>query len=220
MNSSDLSKPLNLSSRLYAILDVDLCAARGLDPRRVFDAWLGAGVRLVQLRAKSLAGGPLLTMAGDFASAARAVGATFILNDRPDLARLAGAAGVHLGQSDLPPRAARAICGPEAMIGLSTHSRSELHPAFAEPVDYVAVGAVFPTSMKGPAHPVVGLDLVREAAALGRAHRRPIVGIGGIGLDTARRVIEAGASAVAVITDLLEGDPADRARRFLEVLGG
>jgi len=205
-------------SKLYAILDVDLCAARGLDPLGVHRAWLGAGVRLIQLRAKSLASGAIVALASELAAESRSAGATFILNDRPDLTRLTGAAGVHLGQTDVSPRHARAICGPDAIIGLSTHSRSELHPAFSEPVDYVAVGAIFPTSMKGPAHPVVGLDLVREAAALGRAHRRPIVAIGGIRLASAPGVIEAGASAVAVITDLVDDDPADRARRFLDAL--
>jgi len=144
----------------------------------------------------------------------------FILNDRPDLARLADAHGVHLGQTDLPPRHARSVLGTNAIVGLSTHTRAELHAAFDEPVDYIAVGAVFPTSMKGPSHPTVGLDLIREAGALGRVHDRPIVGIGGIALANAPSVIEAGAFAVAVITDLVEGDPADRARRLLDALGG
>jgi thiamine-phosphate pyrophosphorylase len=209
-----------LPSHLYAILDVDACAARGLDPRTVYRGWLRAGVRLIQLRAKSLASGPLVALASELAAAARSAGATFILNDRPDLARLAAARGVHLGQTDVPPQDARTLMGPDAIIGLSTHSRGELHVAFAEPVDYVAVGAVFTTSMKGPTHPTVGLGLVREAASLGRAHRRPIVGIGGIGLANAASVIEAGAAAVAVITDLLQGDSAERARHYLDALGG
>ena len=181
--------------------------------------WLDAGVRLIQLRAKSLASGPFLALAEELAGSARAAGATFVLNDRAHLARLAGAAGVHVGQTDLSPADARRVLGPDAIVGLSTHSDAELSAAMAEPVDYVAVGAVFQTSMKGAAHPIVGLDFVRRAAALGAAHAKPIVGIGGITIQRAASVIDAGASSVAVITDLLNGDPALRAREYLAVLG-
>ena len=104
-------------------------------------------------------------------------------------------------------------------MGLSTHGAAELDAAMREPVNYVAVGAVFPSSTKGPAHPIVGLEFVREAAALGARHAKPIVGIGGITLETAPTVIDAGAASVAVITDLLVGDPAKRARQDLSVLG-
>jgi len=153
------------------------------------------------------------------AHAARESGATFILNDRADLARIARAAGVHIGQTDLPPADARRILGPDAIVGISTHNAAELDAAMRAPVDYVAVGAVFRTAMKGPTHPTVGLELVRHAAALGEAHNRPIVAIGGITLDTAVSVIEAGAAAVAVITDLLaDGNPRQRALDFLRAL--
>lgn len=162
--------------------------------------------------------GALVELARELAADARRVGATLILNDRPDLARMAGTAGVHVGQTDLPPAAGRKIVGPDAIVGLSTHSAAELDAAMREPVDYVAVGAVFPTSMKGPAHPTVGLELVRHAASLGAAHAKPVVAIGGITLETATTVIEAGAASVAVITDLLVGDPVERARQYLSVL--
>lgn len=208
-----------LLPRFYAILDVEALDARGFDPLTIGRAWLDAGVRLIQLRAKTMASGPLVELAGTLAAIARAAGATFILNDRADLARLAGVAGVHVGQTDLSPADVRLVVGPDAIVGRSTHTREELVAAMTEPVDYVAVGAVFKTSMKGPDHPTVGLDFVRYAAALGRSHDRPVVAIGGVRLDTASSVIAAGASSVAVITDLLEGDPIARARQYLAVLG-
>jgi len=182
-------------------------------------AWLDAGVRLIQLRTKTLASGPLVELARELGADARRAGAAFILNDRADLARISGAAGVHVGQTDLPPADAGKILGPVGVVGLSTHGAAELDAAMREPVNYVAVGAVFPSSTKGPAHPIVGLEFVREAAALGARHAKPIVGIGGITLETAPTVIDAGAASVAVITDLLVGDPAERARQYLSVLG-
>jgi len=194
-------------------------AARQLDARAVFRGWLDAGVRLIQLRAKALASGALVALAEDLAIEARESGAMLILNDRADLARMAGAAGVHVGQTDLPPADVRRLLRENAIVGLSTHSADELHAAMREPVDYVAVGAVFQTSMKGPTHPTVGVDFVRHAAALGATRGKPIVAIGGITLQTARRVIDAGASSVAVISDLLAGDPVERARLYLSVLG-
>lgn len=205
--------------RLYAILDVEAIALRQLDARAVFRDWLDAGVRLIQLRAKTLASGPFLGLAQELALDARAAGATFVLNDRADLARLAGASGVHVGQTDLSPADARRVLAPGALVGLSTHSDAELVAAMGEPIDYVAVGAVFQTSTKGPGHPVLGLDFVRRAAALGAAHAKPIVGIGGITIERAASVLDAGASSVAVITDLLSGDPGVRARKYVSVLG-
>jgi thiamine-phosphate pyrophosphorylase len=174
---------------------------------------------LIQLRTKTMASGALVALAREFADAARRAGATLILNDRADLARVSGAAGVHVGQTDLPPVDARKIVGSDRVVGLSTHSAAELDAAMREPVDYVAVGAVFQSSIKGPAHPTVGLAFVREAAALGARHAKPIVAIGGITLETASTVIDAGAASVAVITDLLVGDPVERARQYVSVLG-
>ena len=209
---------MNFLPRLYAILDVEALAVRGLDARTVYRGWLDAGVRLIQLRAKTLPSGALFELARELSAGARDAGATFILNDRAGLARMAGATGVHVGQTDLPPSEVRKVLGPNAVVGLSTHSETELDGAMHEPVDYVAVGAVFQTSIKGPAHPTVGLDFVRHAAALGARHAKPIVAIGGITIETAATVIDAGAASVAVITDLLVGDPGERARQYLSVL--
>ena len=207
-----------LPSRLYAILDIDLTTARGLEPARVLDAWLAAGVRLIQLRAKSTPSGALLDMADRFGARARSAGATFLINDRADIARMAAADGVHVGQDDLPPRQVRRVMGAASIVGLSTHTMEELTVAVAELIDYVAVGAVYATTSKPPGHPVVGLDGVRRAAEAVRARALPIVGIGGITLHNARDVIQAGASAVAVISDLLVGDVATRAKAYLTVL--
>jgi thiamine-phosphate pyrophosphorylase len=103
-------------------------------------------------------------------------------------------------------------------VGLSTHSNEELRSALAEPIDYLAVGAVYPTSSKPAGHPVVGLEGVRRAVEAVRTRGLPVVAIGGITLERAPEVVEAGASAVAVISDLLVGDVAARAHAYLERL--
>ena len=203
--------------RLYAILDVDVCESRGLDAREVFRVWLGAGVRLVQLRAKHLPSGRFLDLALALAPAATAAGATLIVNDRADVARFAGASGVHVGQGDLAPADARLVVGATALVGISTHNDEQARGTSNEPVDYVAIGPVFATSSKDRPDPAVGLDGVARARAI-VGLPRPVVAIGGITLDRARSVIDAGADSVAVISDLLDGDPAVRARDFLMAL--
>lgn len=202
----------------YPILDVDVAAARGLDPLGVLDAWLEVGVRLVQLRAKAMYGAPLLALADACRARTRAAGARFIVNDRLDVARLAGADGAHLGQDDIPAGRARTVLGPGALLGWSTHNEDQLRAARALPIDYVAIGPVFATGSKYRPDPVVGLDGVRRAAAL--ADRRPVVAIGGITLATAADVRRAGASTIAVIGDATTGDAGDRARAFLDALAG
>ena len=208
--------------RLYAILDVDAAEARGLSPAVLLDEWLSAGVRLVQLRAKALADGALVDLASRLSSVAAAAGALFILNDRPDLAVVAQVDGVHVGQDDLPAPAARAIVGPAAVVGLSTHNLAQMREALVTPVDYLAIGPVFGTTSKARPDPLVGLEGVREARRLvdGGAGGTPppLVAIGGITLERAAAVIEAGASAVAVISDLTTSDAGARARAFLHAV--
>ena len=210
-----------MSVTLHAILDADLAAARGWILIDLARAYLAGGARLIQLRAKHLPGNRLLDEARQLVEVARTAAAQVIVNDRADIARLAGAAGVHLGQEDLSPEAARQIVGPDAAIGLSTHSDAQVAAAAGEPVSYVAVGPVFDTPTKTTGYRAVGLDLVARAAAGERGGRgRPIVAIGGITLDRAEAVIEAGASSVAVIGDLLAtGDPEGRVRAYLSALG-
>jgi len=140
-----------------------------------------------------------------------------IVNDRCDLAMLAGADGVHLGQGDLPVREARRQLGAFAMIGVSTHDEAQVREALLEPVSYLATGPVFDTRTKDTGYVAVGLDAVRRTAAA--AGGRPVVAIGGITLATAPAVLAAGASAVAVIADLLAtGNPSTRVREYLAVL--
>jgi thiamine-phosphate pyrophosphorylase len=154
----------------------------------------------------------LLRTARAIVALAHSAGATVIINDRADIARLAGADGVHLGQDDLPPAAARRIVGDEAIIGWSTHAITQLEAAAKQPVDYVAIGPVFGTSTKNTGYEPVGLEMVRRAGATGR----PVVAIGGITLETAASVIEAGAASVAIIGDLLAGsNPEERTRAFV-----
>ena len=203
-------------SPLYAIVDVDVCLAAGRSPSDVAAAFLRAGVSHVQIRAKRLASGAFLGLVTGLVPQARAAGATLLVNDRVDVARAAGV-GVHLGQEDLPVAGARRVLGPAAVIGRSTHTADELAAALAEPVTYVAYGPVFTTRTKANPDPVVGLEGLRAAAATARAAGMPLVAIGGITLPTARAVTEAGATAVAVISDLVVHgeDPEARARRFL-----
>lgn len=204
--------------RLYAILDVDAAAARGLVPLTLLEAWLGAGVRLVQLRAKHLPAGPFLELADRAVALTRAAGATLIVNDRVDLAQMAGADGVHVGQDDLPVTAARLQLGDAAIVGVSTHNEAQLIDAIALPVNYLAIGPVFATSTKAHPDPVVGLAGVSAARRHLADDGRALVAIGGITLDRARSLIDAGADAVAVIGDLLTGAPDRQARHYIRAL--
>ena len=210
---------MSLPSRLYAILDVEMARARGFAPLPLLDEWLDAGVRLVQLRAKTLTSGELLSLADAMTDGCRAAGATLIVNDRVDVAQMASADGVHVGQEDLPASTARRMLGERAWIGLSTHSDAQAHAAVGEPATYLAIGPVFATTTKSAASAVVGLDGVRSASAIAHAAGRPIVAIGGMTLPTVPAVLAAGADAVAVISDLLAENPRERARAYLEALG-
>jgi thiamine-phosphate pyrophosphorylase len=141
-----------------------------------------------------------------------------IVNDRVDLARLCGAAGVHGGQDDLPPAEARRQLGPVAIVGFSTHTQAQVDAAYREPVSYVAVGPVFGTATKETGYQPVGLAFVRAARARVPA-AIPIVAIGGITLDRAPQAIEAGADQVAVIGDLLAtGNPGERTAAYVRAL--
>lgn len=170
------------------------------------------------MRAKTLASGAFLDLASAVEEEARRAGARVVVNDRADIARLSGTRGVHVGQDDLRPADVRRVVGDDAIVGYSTHSVEQIESALAMPISYVAVGPVFSTRTKETGYERVGLALVREAATRA-AGRMPIVAIGGITLDTARSVIDGGATSVAVIRDLLEGDPESRVRQYLSVLG-
>ena len=204
--------------RLNAIVDVEFAERAGWRPIDLANAYLAGGARFLQLRAKNLPGDRFLELARAIAVAAHERGALFVINDRADLARLAGADGVHIGQEDLPPAAVRRVVGDTAIVGRSTHTPEQLAAALAEPVSYVALGPVFGTTTKATGYDAVGLARVGAAAAA--AGRVPLVAIGGITLDTAPSVIDAGAASVAVIGDLLStGDPAARVQEYCRRLG-
>jgi thiamine-phosphate pyrophosphorylase len=201
---------------LNPIVDVDGAARAGWSPLDLANAYLDGGATFLQIRAKTLPAATLLDLTLPIVELAHARAATVIINDRADIARLASADGVHVGQDDLAPRAVRAIVGPAAMVGLSTHTVEQLDAAVAEPVSYVAVGPVFGTSTKATGYQAIGLVMVREAARRAGARGLPLIAIGGITLENAASVIEAGAASVAVVSDLLAtGDPEKRTRDFL-----
>jgi thiamine-phosphate pyrophosphorylase len=172
----------------------------------------GGGAGLLQLRAKGMADGLFLDLALEAVAAARAAGVPVLINDRADVARLAGADGVHVGQEDLSPADARRVLPPGAIVGLSTHDTTQLARSATEPVDYVAVGPVFPTRTKTRADPVVGPEFVRRARSM---TAKPLVAIGGISVANAAEVVAAGADGVAVISALLSAENVAAAARDL-----
>ncbi len=199
--------------RLYVILD--RAAARGRDLLTILDATLAGGCRLVQLREKEWPSGRLLPMAERLRDRCRAAGATFIVNDRLDLALALGADGVHLGQDDLPPAAARPLLRPGMILGLSTHSLEQARAAQAAGADYVAVGSMFPTGTK-PDFQLVGPELIGK---LRGEISVPLIGIGGITHDNVAQVIRAGADGVAVISAVCGApNPEAATRRFLGLI--
>ncbi len=192
-----------------------MCAARGRDPLALAAACLDGGARLLQLRCKAEGSGRFLDLATRLVALTAAAGGHLIINDRPDIARLSGAAGVHVGQDDLPAADARAIVGEAAIVGVSTHDEAQVEAALAAGAGYIAVGPIFDTSTKATGYSARGLGLVRYAAGRGT----PVVAIGGITAERAAAVIDAGAAGLAVITDLLSPpDPAARVRLFLRAI--
>jgi thiamine-phosphate pyrophosphorylase len=181
-------------------------------------ACLDGGAAFLQVRAKDLASGSFLDATRAIVERATRVNATVVVNDRADIARLAHAAGVHVGQEDLPPRACRLVLGDAALVGRSTHTREQMDAALAEPISYLAIGPVYRTTSKDTGVDPVGLNSVTVAAREARARSCPVVAIGGITLEHAPAVLAAGADAVAVIGDLMCADPGRRVREFLAAL--
>lgn len=202
--------------RLYAIVDSASFAGRP-DPAAGVAAFsrelLTGGVTLVQYRNKS---GDARVMLAEAREMKRVCGsrARMILNDRADLCVAAGCDGVHVGQDDLSAEGARGIVGNARWVGVSTHNPEQVREADGWPVDYIAVGPVFATASKRNPDPVIGLEGVRRARKL---TSKPLVAIGGIRRGNACAVVEAGADAVAVISDLVE-NPGRSAEEFLRIL--
>jgi thiamine-phosphate pyrophosphorylase len=194
-----------------------LAGRAGWTPIDLARAFLDGGATVIQLRAKQVALAAFLELADEAVLLAHPYHARIIVNDRVDIALISAAAGVHVGQDDLPASAARRLLGEGAVVGLSTHMVAQVEHALREPISYVAVGPVFGTRSKDTGYAAVGLDLVESAARL--AGELPVVAIGGITLENARSVIEAGAASVAVISDLLvDNDPRGRTQAFVQAL--
>ncbi len=204
--------------RLYAIVDAEVCALHGRAPIDVAHAFLSAGARWLQLRCKGMASGEFLDLAGRTLAQCRAAGAVLIVNDRADIAAIAQADGLHVGQSDLSPADSRTVIGTSPILGLSTHTPGQWEAALLEPISYLAIGPAFGTATKDTGYRAVGLDVVARASAAAAARGLATVAIGGITIENAVSVIEAGAASVAVIGDLLRGDPEARCRAFLRVV--
>jgi thiamine-phosphate pyrophosphorylase len=199
--------------RLYVILDAALITS----PERDCAASLvEAGVRLLQYRNKSAPARQYLDSSRALAEMLCPKGVSFFVNDRPDVAFLTGASGVHVGQDDLDAEQARRVVGDGKLVGVSTHNLEQFERAAASSADYIAVGPVFSTSSKANPDPVVGVDFIRKVRSL---TDKPIVAIGGITLERAASVIEAGADSVAVISGILSApDTGQRASEYIKTL--
>jgi thiamine-phosphate pyrophosphorylase len=206
--AADPGPPMDPS--LYVILD--RTATRGRDLEGILAGSIAGGCRMVQLREKEWPSGRLLPIAARLRDRCREAGVTFVINDRLDLALALDADGVHLGQDDLPARAARPLLRSGMLLGVSTHNVEQARAAQAEGADYVAVGSMFATQSKLDFQ-LVGPGLIRELRAMIHV---PLIGIGGITLDNVGDVIRAGADGVAVISAVCAApDPTDASRRFL-----
>lgn len=183
---------------IYPLTDVRLS---GLSHAEQVIRLSNGGANLIQLRDKNLTPREFFTQAQEATQIARQRGVRIVINDRVDIALALEADGVHLGQEDLPPEAARLLLSDNAIIGVSTHNLEQARRAAQLPVDYLAIGPIFTTSTKSTSEPVIGLDglrLVREAIG-----DFPLVAIGGITHETALEVLESGADAISVINTLL-----------------
>jgi thiamine-phosphate pyrophosphorylase len=185
--------------KLYPITDARLTGLSHAEQVRRLNA---GGATFVQLREKHLSPREFYREAEEALRVARSLGVRLIINDRVDIALALRADGVHLGQDDLPPAAAREILGEQAIIGFSTHSVEQASAAARLPIDYLAIGPIFPTLSKENPDPVVGLEGLRRVREI--TGEILLVAIGGIRLENVEDVLNAGADSVAVISLLLE----------------
>jgi len=187
------------TARLYFVCEA---LPRGEDPEALLHAALGGGVDIVQLREKKLARDEIERSAQTFRRLCDTYSALFIVNDDPYLAQSCDADGVHVGQDDVAAAEAREILGPEAIVGLSTHSEKQLAASAEQPVDYVSVGPIWETPTKA-GRPGVGLGLVEHAAA---AAPHPFFAIGGIDAGNAAQVVAAGGRRLGVVRAIRDAD--------------
>jgi thiamine-phosphate pyrophosphorylase len=199
--------------RVYPILDTESLERCGIPLETAAAAFLEGGAGILQIRHKAHWSRGVFESAKQVARLCREGGAELIINDRADFAMLL-AAGLHVGQDDLPVRDARKLMGPDGVIGFSSHNPAQLCAAGGEPVDYVALGPVFVTASKRNPDPVVGVEEIGRCRAL---VEKPLVAIGGITQENALQVLRAGADSVAVIAGLLPDVPtAQRLRERME----
>lgn len=184
-------------SRLYPLTDLSLS---GLSHAEQVSYLSLSGATVIQLREKDLSPFEFYREAAEALCVARERHIKIIINDRVDIALALRADGVHLGQDDLPPEAARELLGPEAIIGFSTHNLEQALLATTLPIDYIAIGPIFSTATKQPSEAIVGLDgLAQVREAVGKC---PLVAIGGITSQNRQEVLGAGADAIAVIREI------------------
>jgi thiamine-phosphate pyrophosphorylase len=188
-------------ARLYFV-----CEARphGQDPEGILNAAMSVGVGMIELREREQPRGAIERSGRTFRRLADTYSALFIVNDDPYLAVELRADGVHVGQEDMPPAEARKVVGPDAIVGLSTHSREQIEAAAEQPVDYISVGPIWQTPTK-EGRPATGLELIRTAAEIAQ---RPWFAIGGIDTANVAEVVEAGAERICVVRGIRDAsDP-------------
>lgn len=198
---------------LYAVLDASLVGERSLSE------WAGllageGGAPILQWRFKELSDAKALEGAHELRAATARLGRLFVVNDRPDIARIVGADGVHLGQDDLEPDDVRALL-PGCIIGVSTHNREQFERALKTSSDYIAVGPVFATQSKARPDPMVGTAFVSWAS---KEAGRPVCAIGGIDSSNVESVVRAGARGIAVISDLMKSPAPNEAASRMQAL--
>jgi thiamine-phosphate pyrophosphorylase len=201
------------TARLYFVCDAQ---PGGADPEALLRAALSGGADIVQLREKELGRAEIERAASTFRRVCDTYSALFIVNDDPDLARACDADGVHVGQDDASAEAARELLGPDAIVGLSTHSEEQIAAAAERPVDHISVGPIWETPTKA-GRPAVGLELVRHAAAHAT---HPFFAIGGIDAANAEQVVRAGATRLCVVRAIRDAaNPAAAAEALRRTVG-
>ena len=196
---------------IYPLTDTGLS---GLSHAEQVTALIAGGARFIQIREKNSRSDEFCRAVVESLAAARETRTRLIVNDRVDIAMAAGAHGVHLGQTDLPPVEARRLLGADAIIGYSTHTIEQARAAMNMPLDYIAFGPVWPTRTKENPDPVVGLDLLGEVKRI--AGKMPVVAIGGISGSNASATLSAGADSLAVVSCLFSGnEPVEKRYRSL-----
>lgn len=198
--------------RIYPIADP---SSSGLSQAEQVTRLIAGGAWFIQLREKHASSAEFYAEAVEAIAVARKKGVRIIINDRVDIALAAGADGVHLGQDDLPPAEARKILGEDAIIGFSTHSVEQARLARGLPIDYIAIGPIFPTNSKEKADKPLGIEVLKEVRlAVGD---NPLVAIGGISRDDLEQVLLTGVDSVAMIGDLVSS-PEDIENSMREAL--